>query len=202
MSRILAASMAMGIVAAGVLVPCVDAQSKSTGAVEGLKSAHAAPSYVIGPLDVLQVLFWGEKDMTTEVVVRPDGRISLPLLNEIDAAGRTPEELRLDIVERARRFVEQPSASVMVKQINSRNAFILGQVLKPGTYPLGGPTSVLQLIAVAGGLTAFASSDEIVVIRNESGTSVRHRVNYKSMVKGKDLDQNVELEPGDIVVVP
>jgi polysaccharide export outer membrane protein len=202
MKRILTASLAMGIVAAGVFAPCVNAQSKSKGAVEGLKSARAAPSYVIGPLDVLQVLFWGEKDMTTEVVVRPDGRISLPLLNEIDAAGRTPEELRLDIVERARRFVEQPSASVMVKQINSRNVFILGEVLKPGTYPLGGPTSVLQLIALAGGLTAFASSDEIVVIRNESGTSVRHRVNYKSVVKGKDLDQNVDLEPGDIVVVP
>ena len=98
--------------------------------------------------------------------------------------------------------MEQPTANVVVKQINSRNVFILGEVTKPGTYPLASSTSVLQLIATAGGLTAFAVADDIVVIRSEAGAAVRHRVNYKAVVKGQDLKQNIDLRPGDVVVVP
>src|SRR5688572_11608102 len=186
------------LVAAAVL--SVDA---SQGPKGGGKSAmDAPPGYVIGPLDVLEVMFWRDKDLSAEVVVRPDGKISLPLLNDVQAGGLTPEQLRSDVLERARRFVEDPTATVIVKQINSRNVFIMGEVQKPGTYPLGGATSVLQLIAIAGGLTEFAARDEIVLLRTLEGQTERHRVNYSAVLKGNDLKQNLELRPGDTVVVP
>jgi polysaccharide export outer membrane protein len=168
----------------------------------GKSAVDAPPGYVIGPLDVLEVLFWRDKDLSAEVVVRPDGKISLPLLNDVEAGGLTPEQLRSQVLDRARRFVEDPTATVIVKQINSRNVFIMGEVQKPGTYPLGGPTTVLQLIAVAGGLTEFASRDEIVLLRTIEGLAERHRVNYSAVLKGNDLKQNLDLKPGDTVVVP
>jgi polysaccharide biosynthesis/export protein len=181
-------------VACALLAAAAFAQSKS--------EVHAPPGYVVGPLDVLEVLFWKDKDLSAEVVVRPDGKISLPLLNEIEAGGLTPEQLRLRVLESARRFVEDPTATIVVKQINSRNVYIMGEVLKPGTYPLGGPTSVLQLIAVAGGMTEFAGRDEIVLMRSIDGQTARHRVKYNEVLKGKNLEQNLLLQPGDTVVVP
>jgi polysaccharide export outer membrane protein len=190
-------AVALALVAAAVVTS--DAFQAPT---PGKSEAHAPPGYVIGPLDVLEVLFWKDKDLSAEVVVRPDGKISLPLLNEIEAGGLTPEQLRFRILESARRFIEDPTATVIVKQINSRNVFITGEVEKPGTYPLGGPTSVLQLIAVAGGLTEFAASDEIVVLRTVAGKTERHRVNYNDVLKGKKLEQNLQLQAGDTVVVP
>jgi polysaccharide export outer membrane protein len=162
----------------------------------------APPDYTIGPDDVLAVMFWRDKDLSAEVVVRPDGKISLPLLNDIEAGGLTPEQLRERVLEQARRFVEDPSASVVVKQVNSRKVFITGEVAKPGTYPLTGPTTVLQLIATAGGLKEFVDGNNIVVMRTESGRQVRYRFSYKSVVKGKNVKQNIELKPGDTVVVP
>ena len=118
------------------------------------------------------MLFWRDKDLSAEVVVRPDGKISLPLLNEVEAGGLTPEQLRFRVLENARRFVEDPTATVIVKQINSRNVFIMGEVQKPGTSRSAEPASVLQLIAVAGGLTEFAARDEIVLLRTVDGKSV------------------------------
>jgi polysaccharide biosynthesis/export protein len=188
-------------VACALLAAAVVAAGASHAFAQG-KSAHTPPGYVIGPLDVVGVLFWKDEDLSAEVVVRPDGKISLPLLNEIEAGGLTPEQLRLRVLESARRFVEDPTVSVVVKQINSRNVFIMGEVLKPGTYPLGGPTSVLQLIAVAGGMTEFAARDEIVLMRTVDAQTVRHRVNYNEVLKGKNLEQNLLLQPGDTVVVP
>jgi len=189
---------ACALVAAAVL----SAEASQAPPAGGKSEVHAPPGYVIGPLDVLEVLFWRDKDLSAEVVVRPDGKISLPLLNEVEAGGLTPEQLRFRVLENARRFVEDPTATVIVKQINSRNVFIMGEVQKPGTYPLGGPASVLQLIAIAGGLTEFASRDEIVLLRTVDGKSERHRVNYSAVLKGNDLTQNRQLQPGDTVIVP
>ena len=189
-------------VACALLAAAVVTAEASQAPTQGTPEGHAPPGYVIGPLDVLEVLFWKDKDLSAEVVVRPDGKISLPLLNEIEAGGLTPEQLRFRVLENARRFVEDPTATVIVKQINSRNVFIMGEVQKPGTYPLGGATSVLQLIAVAGGLSEFAARDEIVVLRTLEGQTQRHRVNYNDVLNGKDLKQNLQLRPGDTVVVP
>jgi polysaccharide biosynthesis/export protein len=160
------------------------------------------PDYTIGPDDVLTVMFWRDKELSTEVVVRPDGKISLPLLNDVTAGGLTPEQLRDRILEGARQFVQDPNASVVVKQVNSRKVFITGEVAKPGTYPLTHSTTVLQLIATAGGLKEFVDGNGIVVMRTEAGKQVRYPFNYKNVVNGKTLAQNIELKPGDTVVVP
>ena len=160
------------------------------------------PSYVIGPEDVLQVTFWRDADMSGEVVVRPDGKISLPLLNDVQAAGLTPEQLRARITERARNYVDTPNATVVVKTINSRKVFITGAIEKPGVYPLTGGMTVLQLIATAGGLKEYAKSDEVRVIRNVNGQDVRFEFNYGRVVSGRNLKQNIELKPSDTVVVP
>jgi polysaccharide biosynthesis/export protein len=161
------------------------------------------PGYVIGPDDVLQVLFWREKELSAEVTVRPDGMVSLPLLNDVKAAGLTPEQLRDAVTKAATRFFEvDPNVSINIKAINSRKVFITGSVGKPGPYPLSAPTTVLQLISMAGGLTEFAKQKDIAVMRTEGGKPLRLPFNYKDVVKGKNLKQNIELKPGDTVIVP
>ena len=160
------------------------------------------PDYVIGPDDVLAVVFWRDKDMSTDVSVRPDGKISLPLLNDVQASGLTPEQLRVRLTEAASKLFEDPTVAIVVKQINSRKVFITGQVGKPGPYPLAGPTTVLQLIAIAGGLQEFADSKNIVIMRREGGKQVALKFNYKDVLKRKNLAQNIELKPGDTIIVP
>jgi polysaccharide biosynthesis/export protein len=158
--------------------------------------------YIIGADDVMKVDFWRDKEMSSEVTVRPDGKISLPLINEIQAAGLTPAQLKDRISEEARKYVEDPTVTVEVKVINSRKVFITGEVKKPGPYPLTGTTSVLQLIAIAGGLGDYAKSDQIVIYRTESGKQAAFAFNYKEVLKKRKLAQNIELKPGDTIVVP
>ncbi len=160
------------------------------------------PGYVIGPDDVLQVLYWREKDVSAEVTVRPDGMISLPLLNDVQAAGLTPDQLRDKVNQLATKFFEDPSVTINIKAINSRKVFITGSVNKPGPYPLTSPTTVLQLIAMAGGLTEFADQKNITVMRTENGRPVSYPFNYKDVTRRKNLQQNIELKPGDTVIVP
>lgn len=158
--------------------------------------------YVIGPEDVLAIVFWRDKDMTTEVTVRPDGRITLPLINEMQASGLTPEQLRVQVQQVAAKFVEDPTVSIVVKTINSRKVFITGMVAKPGPYPLTGPTTVVQLIAMAGGLHEYADSKNISIMRTENGRQESLRFNYNDVRKRKNLQQNIELRPGDTIIVP
>ena len=160
------------------------------------------PDYVIGPDDVLTVVFWRDKDMSSDVTVRPDGKISLPLLNDVQASGLTPDQLRLQLTEAATKFVEDPTVTIVVKEIHSRKVFITGQVAKPGPYGLAGPTTVLQLIAMAGGVLEYADSKNITILRNENGRPVSYRFNYKDVSKRKNLRQNIELKPGDTIIVP
>ena len=160
------------------------------------------PGYVIGPDDVLSIVFWREKDLSAEVVVRPDGKISLPLLDEIEVVGLTPAELREKVMSEANKLVEDANATVVVKQINSRRVFITGSVTKPGVYPLTGPMTVVQLIALAGGLLEFADGDKIKIMRTEKAAPVAFRFNYKRFSEGKNLEQNIQLKPGDTVIVP
>lgn len=171
--------------------------------------ASGAPlpaDYIIGPNDVLTVRYWREDNLSAEVSVRPDGKISLPLLNDVQAAGLTPDALRLRIVEAAAHFVESPVVSVNVKEIKSRKVYITGMVAKPGEYALVGPTTVMQLIAVAGGLLEYADSSKIVVLRpsekNLRGDPMSFNVSYKDISRGRNLRQNIDLKPGDTVIVP
>lgn len=165
-------------------------------------STAVTADYRIGPDDVLSILFWRDKEMSADVIVRPGGKITLPLINEIDAVGLTPDELRDRVAASARRFVEDANVTVVVKQINSRKVFITGQVEKPGAYALTAPTTVVQLIALAGGLREFANGRKILIVRVENGKQVSHRFNYDDLVNDRDTLQNIELRPRDTVVVP
>ena len=168
-------------------------------------TAPNLPDFIIGPGDVLTVEFWREKNVSGDVIVRPDGRISVPLLNDVQAAGLTPEQLRERLLQAAGPYFEDPNVTVVVKEINSRQAFITGQVGKPGSYPLNAGTTVIQLISMAGGLLQWADEVNIVVIhldKRPDGEPLSHRVNYKEVMKQKNLQQNIELKPGDTVMVP
>jgi polysaccharide export outer membrane protein len=151
---------------------------------------------------VLAVLFWRDKEMSGDYTVRPDGQITLPLLSDIRAAGLTPEQLRDELTKAAAKYLEDPNVTVGVKVINSRKVFITGMVGKVGAYPLTAPTTVLQLIVMAGGLQEFAKSKEIVILRKENGKQTIFKFNYNDVKKGKNLTQNIELKPGDTVIVP
>jgi polysaccharide export outer membrane protein len=158
--------------------------------------------YVVGPEDVLTIVFWRERDMSADVVVRPDGRISLPLLNDVDVAGLTPDQVRERVTEGAKRFVEEPNATVVVKQINSRKVYITGSVERPGPFPLLRPTTILQLISLAGGLKEFAKAGDISVVRTEGTQQTFFQFNYDDVKNRKNLTQNILLKPGDTVIVP
>jgi len=166
-------------------------------------SAVTIPAgYVIGVDDRLTIDFWRDKDLSAEVVVRPDGRISLPLLNDVMAAGLTPDQLRGTLRQLASALIEDPTPTVVVKEIRSRHAFITGNVDKPGAYPLNAPMTVLQLIATAGGLREFVAGKNIVILRRDSGREVRLPFDYQAVMKGRNPAQNVELRPGDTIIVP
>ncbi len=155
--------------------------------------------YVIGPDDVLGIIFWRDPEMTRRRhAVRPDGKITLPLLQDIKAAGLRPDELRDKIVEAAAKLIEDPNVSVMVRQINSRNVFIVGGVIRPGGYPVSGQMTVMQIIAIAGGLTEFADG-KAVIMRPGASKQKPLEVNVSDVMKGKKPDENVK--PGDTIMV-
>ena len=160
------------------------------------------PDYVVGTEDVLSIVFWRERDMSAEVNVRPDGRISLPLLNDVDVDGLTPDQVRERVTELAKKFIEDPTVTVVVKQVNSRKVYVTGNVERPGTFPLLRPTTVLQLIAIAGGLKEFAKADDIVLVRIEGNKQQTFTFNYDQWKNRKNLSQNIFLKPGDTIIVP
>jgi polysaccharide biosynthesis/export protein len=193
----------VAMVWAALATPAAAQQPAPPTAPPAVAGGVALPSdYVIGTDDVLSIVFWREKDMSADVVVRPDGRISLPLLNDIDAAGQTPDQLRAVIVKAAAKFVTEPNATVVVKEIHSRKVFITGQVAKPGSYPLSADMTVMQVIALGGGLLEYADAKGIVVIRKEDGREKYFKFNYRDVLKGKNVQQNILLKLGDTVVVP
>ncbi len=159
--------------------------------------------YVIGPDDLLSIVFWRDQQLSGDVLVRPDGKISLPLLDDVQAAGLTPKQLRDRLIGEARRFVSEPVATVVVRQVNSRKVYITGFVARPGQYSLTPSMTVLQLIATAGGLQDFAKSRDIRVVRAENGKSVVMRFDYEEVTRNPDRTaQNIELKPGDTIIVP
>jgi polysaccharide biosynthesis/export protein len=203
---VLALALAPGLVSTGAAAQQPPAAATKPDAVtppRAAESATEAPAdYIIGPEDVLSVVYWRDKDMTGDVAVRSDGKISLPLLNDVQAAGLTPTQLRDWLVEASKEYFEDPAVSVGVKQMNSRKVFITGEVHKPGPYPLVGPTTVLELISLAGGLKDYADRKNILIVRTENGRKLSYLFNYKDVVSRKNLEQNIELKPHDTVIVP
>ncbi|MGE0703133.1 MAG: polysaccharide biosynthesis/export family protein [Vicinamibacterales bacterium] len=174
------------------------------GVVEaGVQSSVTPPAdYVIGPEDVLGVLFWREEEMSGDVTVRPDGMITLPLLGDIAAAGLKPDALRAQVQAAVDRYLTDASVTVVVREIKSRQVFITGEVVSPGAYPLTGPRTIMQAIAIAGGLKEWADAENITVMRFEQGVQKSYRFNYNDVARGRQLSQNVQLMPGDTIVVP
>lgn len=171
--------------------------------------AQAAPSavalpddYVVGAEDVLGVVFWREAELSGDVTVRPDGRVTLPVIGELQAAGLRPEDLKKQIETAATKYVTDPNVTVVVRAINSRRVFVTGRVTTPGVHLLKGPLTVMQAIALSGGVTEFADAKNIKVLRIVDGKSVTLPFNYKDVVRGRKLEQNIMLLPGDTVVVP
>jgi polysaccharide export outer membrane protein len=177
-------------------------QKNGAGASRAPVTAPASAEFLIGAEDVLGVLFWREKDISGDVTVRPDGIITLPLLGDIRAAGKTPTGLAMEIQTLAARYLNEPSVTVVVRQINSRKVYITGEVNAPGAYPLTGPRTVMQAIALAGGVLEYARVDEITILREVQGKTQAFRFNYSDVSKGRKLDLNIELQPGDTIVVP
>jgi polysaccharide export outer membrane protein len=160
-------------------------------------------SFVIGNDDVLSISVWKEPDLSRSIPVRSDGRISLPLVGDLQAAGLTPLKLEEDIANKLQPYIAAPEVAVMVQQINSQKFNILGKVVKPGSYPLTNSATVLDAIALAGGCRDFAKQGSIYVLRqNPGGGESRLPFNYKDVIKGKNTAQNVKLQPHDTIVVP
>jgi polysaccharide biosynthesis/export protein len=159
------------------------------------------PSYVIGPEDVLHVAVWKENDLTATLPVRPDGMISLPLLNDVPASGMTPMQLAASITEKLKKYMADPRVTVVVTQINSKRIFLVGEVSHSGSMSLLPNMTVLQALSSAG-LTTFANTKKIYILRNENGKQQKMPVDYRKLVKGENIDQNYALRPGDTIVIP
>ena len=168
---------------------------------ESKPKSVAGADYVIGADDNLHISVWKEPDLTTSLPVRPDGKISLPLLNDVQAAGLTPMQLADSITEKLKKYIADPRVTVVVTAMNSRRIYVLGEVLHTGAVPLLPNMTVLQALATAG-FTQFANVKGIYVLRTENGKQVKLPFNYKQVVKGADPRQNIALKPGDTVVVP
>ncbi len=189
-------------VAAILLVAAATAQSKTGGAAtEKPKAAADAATYVIGPTDVLSITVWKEPSLSSTLPVRPDGMISMPLLNDVQAAGFTPMKLADSIASKLKKFIQDPQVSIVMTEVNSQRVYLLGEVAKPGPVPLISGLTVLQVISSVGGLSQFANSKKIYVLRNEDGVQRKIAFNYKQALKG-EINQNISLQAGDTIVVP
>jgi len=164
-------------------------------------ASQAGPEYVIGPEDALHIAVWREADLTASLPVRPDGKISLPLLDDVQASGLTPKQLADSITEKLKKYIADPRVTVVVTQINSKRIFINGEVLHPGPMAMLPRMTVLQALSSAG-LNQFAKMKGIYVLRMENGKQQKLPVNYKKLLKGEQIEQNYLLQPGDTIVVP
>jgi polysaccharide biosynthesis/export protein len=179
----------------------VQLQASSKGASPS-ESATADPNYVIGPQDIVDVSVWKEPDLSRSVPVRPDGKISLPLLNDVQASGLTPGQLGARITSDLAKYMTNPQVTVIASQINSQRIYILGEVTRAGSFTLLPNMTVLQALSDAGGLTTFANSKKIYVLRQDNGKQQKIPFNYKDVISGKDPSQNVALKAGDTIIVP
>lgn len=186
--RSLAASLVLGISALGVAVPAA--------------AEEPTADYQIKPGDVLMVNVWKEQDLTLEVLVRPDGKFSFPLAGDLDAAGQSVEQVRQALISKISSYIPDAAATVMVKNIEGNRAYVVGKVTRPGPVIMSHQTNVMQALAMAGGTVQFAELKHIIILRGQGGTQTAIEFNYDEVQNGEALEQNVVLQPGDVVVVP
>jgi polysaccharide biosynthesis/export protein len=178
--------------------------TRNTSSTDETKPVPATndPGYLIGAEDMLSISVWKEPEITRTVPVRPDGKISLPLINDIQAVGLTPLQLTTRITEELKKYLTEPQVTVIVTAINSRRIYIMGEVGRPGTFQLLPDMTILQALSGAGGFTQFANMKGIYLLRNENGKQVKYPFSYKEVVKGQRPEQNLVLKPGDTIIVP
>ena len=183
-----------------------DASTQKAGApTAGITAPQVTANdteYKIGAQDLLRIDVWKEDQLTRTVPVRPDGKVTLPLLNDVQAAGLTPMQLAAVIGEGLKKYVNNPQVTVTITEINSRRIYVTGEVARAGAFPLLPNMTVLQALSSSGGFSQFARLKNIYVLRVEDGKQVKHPFNYKEVVKGKNPEQNILLEPSDVIVVP
>jgi polysaccharide export outer membrane protein len=177
------------------------AEAPATGGARESRLVEFANEYQIGPEDVLDISVWKNPELSRTVPVRPDGKVSLPLVNDIVAAGLTPSALRAELTKRLAEYVPGAEISVIVREVHSAKVAVIGSVKTPGRYELKSPATVLELIALAQGFTDFASRDRIVVLRQNGATTTRIPFNYRKITEGAE-QENFYVRPGDIIVVP
>jgi polysaccharide export outer membrane protein len=211
--RRVAAFSACLLVTGWLAAQTVPAKPASGSKLVTTSSAQPAPAteaatkphddaFVIGNDDVLAINVWKEPDISRSIPVRSDGKISLPLAGEVQAAGLTPLRLEEDIASKLKNYISEPEVTVMVQQVNSQKFNILGQVMRPGSYVIANSPTVLDAIALAGGFRDFAKKKSIYVLRQGANGDARIPFNYKDVSQGKNMTQNVKLQPGDTVIVP
>ncbi|MGQ9688712.1 MAG: polysaccharide biosynthesis/export family protein [Desulfobaccales bacterium] len=187
----------LGLVALGCvprLSPLAEAQAAAAQVVE--------EKYQLGPEDAIEISVWKEPELTKQIVVRPDGKISYPLIGEVQAAGQTVKQLREEISKRLEKFVTDAQVTVLLLKAQHYKIYVVGKVNKPGEFVVGRPANVMQALAMAGGLTPFASPSRIVILRRSGDLEQTLPFDYKAVSRGQFLEQNVTLLPGDVVVVP
>jgi polysaccharide export outer membrane protein len=187
-----------------VIYGCTVSGSHLTEA-QAAAAAVATPDqdkYLLGPEDALEISVWKEPELTKQLIVRPDGKITYPLIGEVQAAGRTVKQLQEEILKRLEKYVTDAHVTVILLKTQNYKVYVTGKVNKPGEFVIGKPVNVIQAISMAGGLTPFASPGSIMVLRSVGGKEEVYSFNYKEVARGQFLEQNRTLLPGDVVVVP
>ncbi len=202
MKKILFLSIFMSLILSLTLVQLANSEDKESTPEEKMAAEVDNNYYKIGKGDMLEIITWKEEDFTRDVFVRIDGKITFPLLDDIHAAGRTTMEVKKEIETKLKEFIEDPIVTVILKGPMSQKFYILGEVVNTGEYQLIKKLTILQAFALAGGFTEWASKNEIILLRNENGKEKIIRVNYKNIIKGKDLSQNVNIKVNDTIIVP
>jgi polysaccharide export outer membrane protein len=179
------------------------AADKTEGSLPEIKKEIVTdPSYIIGPMDVLEIQVWKEPDFSRKVLVRPDGKITYPLIGDIHASGMNTMGLKALLTEKLENFLSKPEVTVIVLQSSSKNFYIVGKINRPGNYPLNPDMTVLQAISVAGGLNEWADRDSIRIIRRSGGKEEILHFDYDEVISGKNLERNILLKPNDTIMVP
>ena len=194
--------LAVSVSAQAQTKPVISEQTPQASAANPAPAATVVPpGYVIGADDLLSIRFWSDAQLSADVVVRPDGKISIPLLNDVQAAGLTPEQLNAALEQAASKYIAEPDATVIVREVRSRKVYVLGQVARPNSVALNTDMNVLQVLTAVGGLLEYADKGNIVIVRSENGRERRFKFNYNDVVKGKKVQQNILLQPGDTIIV-
>ena len=166
------------------------------------QAPQESPSYLIGPNDILSIYVWKEPELTREVTVMPDGRVTFPLAGELVAQGQTVTQLKKTITQKLEKYVTAPEVTVIVKESRSQVVYLMGKVLRPGSFPLAPNMTVVQAISSAGGFSEWADTKNIIIVRRQAGKVIQIPFNYKEFTSGQNLEKNILLQPGDTIVVP